>query len=186
MTLRCSGHALKEYREHHKSATYTDMIVACENSKEVEKELISSIVNSNIEQIFDSKTNIFKCAPDGRGILGLRTMRDGGKLIHTYLKVSPEQARALRERALGMPPEILTLEMIEQDCLNAVEYMSNEELEECALKALRLGVMVKHTKSRKRVVAYLDGQSIDTDKDVIFALASWYYNYIIELEFGEI
>ena len=187
MDLRCSGHALDRYHEHHKSATYADMVAACEKSVEIDHELVWTLTSRKRTERSNGRSDIFKCSPDGRGIFVLVPMRDSEQMmIRTYLRAGGDQTRFLREKVLNLEPEILTLEMIEQACSDSVEYMSEEELEEYAIKALRLGVMVKHTKSKKRIVAYLKGQSIDTDKDAIFALASWYHNYIVESEFGDI
>lgn len=186
MDFRCSGHALDRYHEHHKSATYSEVVAACEKGVEIEPDLVWTLTSRKRTERSNGRSDLFKCAPDGRGIFVLVPMRDDQMMIRTYLRAGGDQTRFLREKVLGLEPEILTLEMIEQACSNEVQYLSDEELEDYAIKALKLGVMVKYTKSKKRIVAFLKGQSIDTDKDAIFALASWYHNYIVESEFGEI
>jgi hypothetical protein len=185
MIYRCSGLALEGYREHHETAVYNDLSAACEKGKDINCELVLTLANTKRVERSNGRSDLFKCAPDGRGIFVIVPMRGGEAMIRDYLKVSGDETRHLREKVLDLEPITLTLEMIEEACSNSVEYMTNEELEGYALKALRAGVMVKYTKSKKRTVAFLKGQSIDTDKDAIFALASWYHNYMVESEYGD-
>jgi hypothetical protein len=185
MIYRCSGLALKSYHEHHESAVYNDLSAACENGKKVDCEVVLNLTGQEQVKRSNGRSDLFKCAPDGRGIFVIVPMRGDESMISDYLAADADQRRFLREKVLEYEPEILTLEIIEQACSNSVEYMTSEELEGYAIEALKLGVMVKYTKSKKRIVAFLKGRSIDTDKDAIFALASWYNDYIVESEYGD-
>jgi len=181
MIFRCSRHALDRYRQHHPSATYTELTYACEKGTEVEHDLVRVLTGRFKKERSGGRDDIYKSSPDGYGIFVIVPMREGSEaMIRTYLRMGIKQVDFLREKLLSLPPveskrEILVFSPPGGPLPSEIP---DHILKEYAIAALKAGVFVKPTKGLDRCVAWRQEQSIDTDKDAIFTLALWYQIYI--------